>query len=289
MKKLLKILIKFPYSIYSLYLKTLKFLNKRSYNYLNDLFVDSIQNRKKVINLDRNKIYIFTPNQLCEFRADTFFSKEPETINWIDKYGKKSVLYDIGANIGLYSIYHSITNQSQSYAFEPSVFNLIQLTKNININKCKDLIYVISNPLSNVNSISEFNYSSSIEGGALSSFGVDFDFEGKKLTSELTLNKLGFSIDELIENKYLIKKPNLIKIDVDGIEHLILSGGGDNLREVKEILVEVDEKFDKQFNQVNDILNNSGFRLIKKILLHNEKREVSDKQIFNQIWIKNKI
>ena len=99
---------------------------------------------------DGNKIYIFTQNQLCEFRADTFFSKEPETLNWINKYGKKSVLYDIGANIGLYSIYHSITNQSQSYAFEPSVFNLIQLTKNININKCKDLVSVISNPLSNI-------------------------------------------------------------------------------------------------------------------------------------------
>ncbi len=198
-KKLLKILIKFPYIIYSLYLKTLKFLNKRSYNYLNDLFVGSIQNRKKVINLVGNKIYIFTPNQLCEFRVDTFFSKEPETINWIDKYGKKSVLYDIGANIGLYSIYHSITNQSQSYAFEPSVFNLIQLTKNININKCKDLVSVITNPLSNINSISEFNYSSTIEGGALSSFGVDYNFEGKKLSTEMSLNKLGFTIDELLE------------------------------------------------------------------------------------------
>ena len=103
MKKLLKILIKFPLNVYFLYLNTLKFLNKRSYNYLNDLFVNSIQNKKKIVNLYGKKIHIYTPNQLCEYRANTFFSKEPETINWIDKYGKKSVLYDIGANIGLYS------------------------------------------------------------------------------------------------------------------------------------------------------------------------------------------
>ena len=45
-KKLLKSLIKFPLNVYFLYLNTLKFLNKRSYNYLNDLFVGSIQNKK---------------------------------------------------------------------------------------------------------------------------------------------------------------------------------------------------------------------------------------------------
>ena len=288
MKKLLKIIIKFPLNIYSFYLKTLKFFNKRSYYYLNDLFIRSIQEKKKIIDLEGNKIHIFIPNQLCEYRANTFFSKEPETISWIDKYGKKSVLYDIGANIGLYSLYHSITNQTQSYAFEPSVFNLIQLTKNININKCKDLIYVISNPLSNVNSISEFNYSSSIEGGALSSFGVDFNFEGKKLTSELILNKLGFTVDELIENKYLIKKPNLIKIDVDGIEHLILDGCYKTLKdnECKTVLVEINDSFNLQRENSERILNDCGFKLLKKEQsILTEKNDRFEKT-FNQIWEK---
>ncbi len=288
MKKILKIIIKFPLNIYSLYLKTLKFFNKKSYFYLNDLFISSIQKKKKIIDLDGNKIQIFTPNQLCEFRANTFFSKEPETISWIDKYGKKSVLYDIGANIGLYSLYHSITNQSQSYAFEPSVFNLIQLTKNININKCEDLIYVISNPLSNVNSISEFNYTSSIEGGALSSFGVDFNFEGKKLTSELTLNKLGFTVDELIENKYLIKKPNLIKIDVDGIEHLILDGCHKTLKdnECKTVLVEINDSFNLQRENSERILNNCGFKLLKKEQSVYTENNDGFEKTFNQIWEK---
>ena len=288
MKKLLKILIKFPYSVYSIYLKTLKLLNRRSYNYLNDLFVGSIQNRKKIINLDGNKIYIFTPNQLCEFRADTFFSKEPETLNWINKYGKKSVLYDIGANIGLYSIYHSITNQSQSYAFEPSVFNLIQLTKNININKCKDLVSVISNPLSNINSISEFNYSSTIEGGALSSFGVDYNFEGKKLSTVMSLNKLGFTIDELLARKYLDKKPNLIKIDVDGIEHLILEGCAATLKDngCRSVLVEINDSFEEQRNKSEKILIECGFKLQKKeqsVFTENNK---GFEKTFNQIWEK---
>lgn len=288
MKKLLKIILKFTLNIFFIYTNILKIISKRSYYYLNDLLFTTIQNKKKTIKLDGNQIQIFTPNQLCEYRADTFFSKEPETINWIDKYGEKSVLYDIGANIGLYSIYHSITNQSRSYAFEPSVFNLIQLTKNININKCQELIYVISNPLSNISSIAEFNYSSSIEGGALSSFGVDFDFEGKKLITHLKLNKLGFTVDELIESKYLNKKPNLIKIDVDGIEHLILEGCTKTLtdRACKTVLVEINDSFDTQRENSERILYDCGFKLLQKEQsIHTEKNQGFEKT-YNQIWEK---
>lgn len=288
LKKILKNLIKLPLNLIFIYLKILRLLSFKSYHYLNETLLDSIQNRKKSINLDKKKIYIFTPNQLCEFRADTLFSKEPETINWINNYGKNAVLYDIGANIGLFSIYHSVINNSESYAFEPSVFNLIQLTKNININKCKNLVSVISNPLSNINSISEFNYSSIIEGGALSSFGVDYNFEGKKLNTEMSLNKLGFTIDELLAKNYLDKKPNLIKIDVDGIEHLILEGCATTLKDdrCKSVLVEINDSFEEQKSKSEKILIECGFKLQKKEQsIYTEKNKGFEKT-FNQIWEK---
>ncbi len=233
-------------------------------------------------------MYIFTPNQLCEFRADTLYSKEPETINWINSKGKNAILYDIGANIGLYSIYHSLINHSKSYAFEPSVFNLIQLTKNININNCNNLVSVISNPLSDVTSISEFNYTSSIEGGALSSFGVDYNFEGKKISTELSLNKLGFTIDELVEKHYVDKKPNLIKIDVDGIEHLILEGCIRTLKDeqCRSVLVEINDSFEEQKSKSEKILKDSGFKLLKKEQsTYTENNKGFDKT-YNQIWEK---
>ena len=34
------------------------------------------------------------------YRHKTFFSKEPETIKWIDGFNKGSTFFDIGANIG---------------------------------------------------------------------------------------------------------------------------------------------------------------------------------------------
>lgn len=33
----------------------------------------------------------FTPNVICQFRVDTFSTKEPEMLEWIDDYGDNGV------------------------------------------------------------------------------------------------------------------------------------------------------------------------------------------------------
>ena len=49
-------------------------------------------------------IRISTPNE--HHRADTYATKEPETIEWLrDNLRDGDVFYDVGANIGLYSLY----------------------------------------------------------------------------------------------------------------------------------------------------------------------------------------
>ena len=101
-------------------------------------FNDFLQERsyKNIIILDK-KISFFVPNQMINWRVDTFFTKEPETLEWIDSFEKKKnlIFWDIGANIGLYSIYNSIKNtNSTTIAFEPSSSNLRVLTRNISIN-----------------------------------------------------------------------------------------------------------------------------------------------------------
>ena len=41
---------------------------------------------------------------------DTYHTQEPETLEWIDTFDKSGdfIFWDIGANIGLYSIYNSL-------------------------------------------------------------------------------------------------------------------------------------------------------------------------------------
>ena len=67
-------------------------------------------------------------------RANTFSSKEPETLEWIDSMQKKSILWDVGANVGTYSCYAAKKMELQVFAFEPSVFNLSLLAQNIYMN-----------------------------------------------------------------------------------------------------------------------------------------------------------
>ena len=120
--------------------------------------IDRIDSDQKDIlhqRLDQKiQLKIYTPNTICSFRHTTFSSKEPEILEWIDEYGSDGNFYDIGANIGIYSLYYAATKSGIVYSFEPSVFNLRQLAKNININNFSDKINIITNPLLSVLSLS---------------------------------------------------------------------------------------------------------------------------------------
>src|SRR5437879_5933266 len=63
--------------------------------------------------------YVFVATSaLLLWRARTLFSKEPETIEWIRSFGPDDVFYDIGANVGIYSIFAGVRCR-KIYAFEP--------------------------------------------------------------------------------------------------------------------------------------------------------------------------
>ena len=158
---------------------------------------------------------------------NTIFSKEPETLEWIDGFKDEGfIFWDIGANIGLYSIYNSLKyKKSTTISFEPSSSNLRILTRNISINNLENRIKVIPIPLSNKeNTFQNMNEGAFIEGGALNTFGEKFNFEGKKFEPEMKYSVIGTTINYLVESK-ILQIPDYIKIDVDGIEHLILEGG----------------------------------------------------------------
>ena len=123
------------------------------------------------------------------------------------------------------------------------------------------------------------------EGLSLNTFGEKYNFEGKKFNIGNSYKILGTTIDFLVEKK-IMKVPDYIKIDVDGIEHLILKGGSETLKNIKSLLVEVDDTFEVQKKNTTEYLEKAGFKLIKKA--HSELFDNSQySTCYNQIWIKN--
>lgn len=250
--------------------------------FLDEVVTDAMQRTHNVrhggVSLD------FTvPNMLNHFRAETFSSKEPETLEWIEALPEGSVLWDIGANVGLYSCYAAKKRHCRVYAFEPSVFNLELLARNIHVNRLVDYVTIVPLPLSDGVRESTLNMTSTDWGGALSSFGELYGDDGKMMKKVFDFQTLGISMDAVVD-MLEIPLPMNIKMDVDGIEHLILKSGKNILQQVQSVIIEVNEDFAEQDAKVSQHLSDAGLQLIDK--KHSAMFEGSARfgRSYNQIW-----
>jgi len=182
--------------------------------------------RFQLIVEDGETRYVFQPKNAIEYyRSVTFFTKEEGTIAWLKNHLQENdVLYDIGANIGLYSLYAAkLGRQVKTYAFEPHKFTFVNLMENISINDLVGDIHPISIPLSDVSDISTMNYAYMDSGSSMSQLGHKMHPENGPFVPKLEETVYSVTLDELIWKK-AIPAPNHIKIDVDGNEIKILRG-----------------------------------------------------------------
>tara|TARA_Y100000816_G_scaffold172725_1_gene124155 strand:+ start:341 stop:1204 length:864 start_codon:yes stop_codon:yes gene_type:complete len=222
----------------------------------------------KKITIQNTKIKFFVPNRAVNLRVKRFYSKEPGTLEWIDNFNNDNIIFwDIGSNIGLFSIYASIKHKKiKVYSFEPSTSNLRVLSRNISINNLQEKIIINQFPLTlKPNTYQILKETRFQEGCASNSFGEDFGFDGNKIYEKNSYKVFGNNINNLIENK-ILEIPDYIKIDVDGIEHLILEGADKYLNsdKIKSISVELNEDFIDQKKRVKKILLDNNFLFVSK-------------------------
>ncbi len=237
-------------------------LRKRILYWFKEFFEKDSYKKKNILGRD---IIFFTPNEITDWRINTFFTKEPETLEWIDSFkGEKIVFWDIGANIGLYSLYAAIKHPNiEIVSFEPSVNNLRILSRNIYKNNFFKQIKIFQLPLSEQeNTFSNMNEMEFIEGWSMSTFGESKDFEGSIFKPNHAYKLFGTNINYLLDKK-ILKFPNYIKIDVDGIEHKILLGANNHLKnnDLKSLSIELNENYDEQFNSVNNLMIKNNFTI----------------------------
>ena len=253
------------FNFLNFFLKLIDFiLHNLKFDFFYLRVVDKLKDQYISINIKNKKISFYTPSYITAWRVKTLFTKEPETIDWINNFKKinnKITFWDIGANIGIYSLYAAtIHPEAKIFSHEPNFKNLSILAKNISINDFQDNIHINQMPLTEKNIVSDLFYEGSdIEGGAYSSFS-------KSTNSHINSYKIiGANVDFLIKNK-LIEFPNYIKIDIDGLEVLVLKGAQNtlNYKYLKSILIEIDITENKEFKWIDAQLNSYGFNLYSK-------------------------
>jgi FkbM family methyltransferase len=192
---------------------------------------------KKIIfaNVKGQKTYI-------KNRMDRILSKEPETINWIDSFEKDSIFLDIGANIGIYTLYSAVVKENIVYAFEPHAASYKNLLDSINLNKLENCrAYCVA--LSNQINLSTIFVKNMHEGVADNVVGQKGDYYHG--CTEMHL-------DFLVGRK-ILPQPDYIKIDVDGFEDKVIKGSLATIQKAKSILVEIDNKHQSYVQKIIDL------------------------------------
>ena len=234
--------------------------------------------------LTQIEMSFYTPNALCRYRVSTFETKEPETLQWIEDCGG-GVFYDVGANVGIFSVFYAKLFGSPVYAFEPSSFNLKVLVKNIALNGVSDLVTVIPTPLSDDFGISNLTFSMLDEGGSMTHFEDHLDSDQGERESRLYYRTWGAPLAAMVKAPFNLPEPALIKVDVDGLEDLVLLGAAEvlSLPSLKSVLVEVDERYPDSKNRVEDLLRSSGLKF-----MHKQRSTMFEDTVFrhsfNQVW-----
>ena len=178
----------------------------------------------KFANVKGQKTYI-------KNRMDRIMSKEPETIKWINSFEKDSVFFDVGANIGIYTLYSAVMRENTVYSFEPHSASYKNLLDSINLNKLEKChAYCVA--LSNQISLSNINVKNMHEGVADNKVGQRGDYYHG--CTEMHLDYL--------VGKSILPQPDYIKIDVDGFEDKVIKGGLSTIQKCRSILVEIDNE-----------------------------------------------
>ena len=188
-----------------------------------------------------------------QVRALTFWTKEPETLYWISDFKDNDniVFWDIGANIGIYSLFCAYVHSfSKTYAFEPHSTNFMKLMANVYNNDFGRLIHPQFYAMTNEAGYAEF-FVKTMEAGS-SGGQIDQMKDTKKYEVPM------MSGDHFAEMTGI--NPTHIKIDVDGNELKILQGMANILPAVKSLLVEAND------SEVIKYLKAFGFEPDKKYM-----------------------
>ena len=225
-----------------------------------DQFKEKIKQKSQNLYIDiedkdsKKKIKYSVQNDVTLWRAQSLFSKEPITIKWIKSFSKDSIFFDIGANVGMYSIYSASINNNRVFSFEPESNNFQILMENIVLNNLNNNILPYPIGISNETELTSLHLGKYTKGGSHHMVKESLDHNLKEKLSNFKQGIFSTTVNDLIQ-RWNFPIPNYLKIDVDGIEYKIIEESDIILKDQQlySILIEINS------NREEDL------RIIKKL------------------------
>ena len=146
-----------------------------------------------------------------------------------------NTFWDVGANIGYYSILGSKVNEHLIVqAFEPSMGPMFYLSENSKLNKVSDRIhahpFALSDRTGDIDFYQVFN----------SKFPTILNLSGEHNTGakkEIPSKKIRVTAKRINEIRRQTKPIDLLKIDVEGAEMAVLQGGLETIKNDRPVII----------------------------------------------------
>ena len=223
-----------------------------------------------------------TPNYATAWRVGTMFTKEPDTIEWIAGFEPGAVLVDVGANVGMYTVWAAKTRGVRVFAFEPESQNYALLNRNIERNGVGDRVIAYCASLSDTAGFGQLALDRFMPGHSAHQFSAGAEANGKR--AAFLQGSYASTLDILVGEGF-VPVPNHVKIDVDGIEPRIVRGARNTFtdRRVKSVLIEVDTNDEDHWNMV-DLMLELGFDYEKDQVERAQRKEGRYKGVGNYVF-----
>jgi FkbM family methyltransferase len=200
------------------------------------------------------------PERLLNIRADGDFrgyrsipvAKEPWTYEWLKDFDTGDVLYDIGANVGSYSLM-AAARGALVYAFEPLAVNYAELVANVQLNNLREKIYCCPIAASSVDGwipLAMHDRAHNIPGYGLASAESRFKDGEAVYVPSMALSNL---------SERMFASPTHVKIDVEGHEYMVINGMTPYFKDgqVRSAIIEIAD--DHTEGQIDNWLNAYGY------------------------------
>lgn len=201
------------------------------------------------------KMRFRTPNQSSRWRVKSFFDKEPETLVWLNSIPRGDLLIDVGANVGMYSIYAAIECGLKVIALEPESQNYALLNENIFYNGVSERVLAYPYAVGDKNGHDLLHLSKWGAAGSCHAAGEMVAFNGTSFSPVFSQGAIVARLDDIV-NADLVDRAHL-KIDVDGFEPKVVSGACELIESgvIKSLLVEINRNLDSHRALVSDLCN----------------------------------